>query len=158
MNFNGWIIWGFGATLLLSIVNTAAQGLGLTRMSLPFMLGSAVTRGHDRARVVGTVAHFAFGLLFALAYAAIFDSLGAAGLMRGAIIGFIHGAGALTVGMSLLPALHRGMASEQHGPTASRLLEPPGMLALHYGTSTPVVVMISHVLYGAILGTFYVPG
>jgi uncharacterized membrane protein YagU involved in acid resistance len=158
MNPGGWLLWGLGATLLLTLVLTGAQAMGLTRMSLPFLLGSVVTAGHDRARIVGTFLHFAVGLVFALGYVAVFDSLGNAGIWRGAVLGFVHGASALTIGMSLLPSMHRGMATEQHGPSASRLLEPPGMLALHYGVATPIVVMVSHVIYGAVLGAFYHPG
>jgi len=47
------------------------------------------------------------------------------------------------------------MASEQYGPTANRELEPPGFLALNYGISTPASVILSHALFGVILGGFY---
>jgi hypothetical protein len=47
------------------------------------------------------------------------------------------------------------MANEQHGPTVSKQLEPPGFLALHYGMQTPVTVIASHVVFGIILGAFY---
>ncbi|MFI5291161.1 MAG: hypothetical protein ACHQ17_15980, partial [Polyangia bacterium] len=67
----------------------------------------------------------------------------------------VHGGFLVTAGMQLLPALHPRMASEQRGPTVTRQLEPPGFLALHYGTRTPVSVVISHVVFGAILGAFY---
>ena len=47
------------------------------------------------------------------------------------------------------------MASEQHGPTPTRQLEPPGFLALNYGRRTPISVLVAHLVYGAILGAFY---
>jgi hypothetical protein len=51
------------------------------------------------------------------------------------------------------------MASEEQGPTVTRQLEPPGPLALHYGTSTPLFVVLGHAAYGIILGVLYkVPG
>jgi hypothetical protein len=34
------------------------------------------------------------------------------------------------------------------------LLEPPGFLILNYGRRTPLVTVIGHVLYGAIVGGF----
>ncbi len=34
-------------------------------------------------------------------------------------------------------------------------LEPPGFLALTYGYQTPASVLLAHLIYGAILGTFY---
>lgn len=46
------------------------------------------------------------------------------------------------------------MASEQQGPTVMRQLEPPGFLALNYGYQTPVSVLIAHLAYGIILGSF----
>jgi hypothetical protein len=48
------------------------------------------------------------------------------------------------------------MSSEEHGPTAAKQLEPPGFLALNYGVQTPVSVLAAHVLFGAVLGAFYV--
>jgi len=41
---------------------------------------------------------------------------------------------------------------EQHGPTVVRQLEPPGLLALHYGVRTPLSVRLSHAVFGTILG------
>ncbi len=49
----------------------------------------------------------------------------------------------------------RDRASEQQGPTVMRQLEPPGFLALNYGYQTPVSVLIAHLAYGVILGSFY---
>jgi hypothetical protein len=49
------------------------------------------------------------------------------------------------------------MASETSGPTVVRALEPPGFLALHYGSRTPISVVLAHAVFGAILGSFY-PG
>ena len=74
---------------------------------------------------------------------------------RGALIGLIHASFVLTAGMWLLPGLHPRMASEQHGPTLMRQLEPPGFLALNYGYQTPISVIISQVVFGIILGAFY---
>ena len=51
--------------------------------------------------------------------------------------------------------MHPRMASEQHGPTPTRQLEPPGFLALNYGRRTPISLLLAHLVYGAILGAFY---
>ena len=71
------------------------------------------------------------------------------------LIGICHGVFVLVVIMALLPGLHPRMASEQHGPEAQNLLEPPGFLALHYGVQTPLAILLSHAVFGAILGAFY---
>jgi hypothetical protein len=44
------------------------------------------------------------------------------------------------------------MASETEGPTVVRQLEPPGFMAMHYGWQTPISVVVSHVVFGVILG------
>jgi hypothetical protein len=35
------------------------------------------------------------------------------------------------------------------------LLEPPGFLMLNYGRRTPVVTVVLHVVYGALVGGFH---
>jgi len=155
MNWGNWLLWGFASTLVLTILGEGSQGLGLTRMSFPYMLGTIFTPDRDRAKLYGFAVHFLSGWLFSLIYIFIFQSLGAAGWWRGALIGLLQGLFVLTVIMSLMPGLHPRMASEQHGPEAQNMLEPPGFLALNYGVSTPVAVILSHIIFGVILGIFY---
>lgn len=155
MNWDSWLIWGFAATIVLSTISSATQGLGLTRMNLPYMLGTIFTPDRDRAKLYGFGIHVVAGWVFSLIYVLIFQALGAAGWWRGAIVGVAHAAFVLVVTMSLLPGLHPRMASEQHGPEAQNMLEPPGFLALHYGVQTPLAILLSHAVFGAILGAFY---
>jgi uncharacterized membrane protein YagU involved in acid resistance len=155
MNWSSWLIWGFAATIVLTTVSSAAQGIGLTRMNLPYMLGTIFTSDRDRAKLYGFGVHMAMGWAFSLIYVFLFQALGAAGWWRGAIIGLVHAFFVLVVMMALLPGVHPRMASEQHGPEAQNMLEPPGFLALHYGVQTPLSILLSHVIFGAILGMFY---
>lgn len=155
MNWTSWLLWGFLATIVLTTISSGTQGLGLTRMNFPYMLGSIFTPDRDRAKFYGFWAHVIAGLVFSLIYVWIFQSLGQAGWLRGMLIGICHGVFVLVVVMSLLPGLHPRMASEQHGPEAQNLLEPPGFLALHYGVQTPIAILVSHAVFGAILGAFY---
>jgi len=155
MNMRGLGLWGFVGTVVLTGLLSASQSLGLTRMNLPFMVGTLATPNRDRAKAVGFGLHFMNGWLFASVYIAAFQSWRRAGWWRGALIGMVHGLFVLVVAMPLLPAFHPRMASEQQGPTPTRQLEPPGFLALHYGRRTPISVMIAHIIYGSILGAFY---
>jgi hypothetical protein len=155
MNLHGIALAAFLATVALTTMMSASQGLGYTRMSIPFLVGTIFTPGRDRAMVVGVAVHFVNGLLFALVYAAAFETLGRATALLGAVGGFVHGAFVLTIGMVVLPGLHPHMVSEYYGPTPNRLLQPPGFLALHYGRGTPIVTLLAHVAYGAILGGVY---
>ncbi|HEY1808123.1 MAG TPA: hypothetical protein VGG42_06140 [Acidobacteriaceae bacterium] len=155
MNWASGLLWGFVATIALTTLSAGAQGLGLTRMSFPDVLGQAVTPGRDRAKVYGLLIHGALGLVYALIYAAIFESLHSARWWIGAVLGLAHAIFVLTVVMTVLPSVHPRMASDHYGPTAKRALEPPGFLALHYGVQTPLAIIVSHVVFGVILGAFY---
>lgn len=155
MNWSGWLLWGFLANIVLTTISSVAQGLGLTRMNLPYILGTVFSPQRDRAKLYGYFVHMAVGLMFSLVYVLIFQSIGAAGWWRGMVIGIVHALFVLTVVMSLLPGVHPRMASEQQGPEAHNMLEPPGFLALHYGARTPIAILLSHAVFGAMLGAFY---
>jgi hypothetical protein len=155
MNWASWLLWGFVATLLLTIVMAAGQGLGLTRISLPYLLGTMFTPSRDRAALLGLGIHIVNGWVFSLLYIAAFHAWGGSSWWSGGLIGLVHATFVLTVGVRLLPGLHPRMADEQHGPTVVRQLEPPGFLALNYGGQTPLAILLAHVLFGMILGAFY---
>lgn len=155
MNWGAIVLWGFVATIVLTTLMAGSQALGLTRMNVPFMLGTVFTANRDRAKLLGFGVHLINGWWLAVIYAAAFQSWGRANWWLGAGIGLVHASFVLAVVMPLLPGLHPRMASEQRGPTPTRLLEPPGFMALHYGRRTPISVVLSHVVYGAILGGFY---
>jgi uncharacterized membrane protein YagU involved in acid resistance len=157
MNWPSWFLWSFVATLALTSVMAGSQGLRLTRMNLPYMLGSIFTPNRDRANLIGFVVHLVNGWVFSLAYVAAFHSWGRATWWAGAAVGLVQAIFVLTVLVSLLPSIHPRMASEQKGPTVTRQLEPPGFLALNYGYQTALSVVVAHLIYGAILGAFYSP-
>ena len=61
MNWSSWLLWGFLATIVLTTISATTQGLGLTRMNFPYMLGSIFTPDRDRARFYGFWVHVAAG-------------------------------------------------------------------------------------------------
>ena len=155
MNWPSLLLAGLAGTLVLTTLEAGAQQLHLTRMSLPYLLGAAFTPSRDRARVVGFLVHLVNGQVVALLYAALFDALGVVSVGWGALIGLAHSAVVLLVVVPLLPALHPRIASVEQGPTGMRQIEPPGPLALHYGLTTPLMVVVAHVLFGMVLGRLY---
>jgi hypothetical protein len=155
MNWGGVLLWGFVGTVVLTTLMVGSQELGLTRMSLPYLLGTMLTPDRDQAKLVGTGMHLINGWLFALIYAAAFESWERATWWLGVGTGLVHALFVLVAAMPVLPAMHPRMASEASGPTPTRQLEPPGFLALHYGRRTPVAVVLAHLVYGGILGAFY---
>lgn len=152
--------WGtaagaFVGTLVLTTALRAAGEMRLTRMDLPFLLGTAVTVNRTRAKAVGYVMHFLNGEIFAFMYYAVFLAIGMAGWWLGALFGLLHGLFAGTALVSvLLPLVHPRMGSPLTSAPEVALLEPPGFLMLNYGPSTPVVTVLAHIGYGAIVGGF----
>jgi hypothetical protein len=155
MNWMSLAVWGFAATVVLTSLLASTRAVGWTRMDIPFLLGTAFSTKRDQAKWIGALVHLMNGWLFAIVYVAAFESVGLATAWFGAMIGFVHSLFVLTVGMTVLPSLHPRMADEEDGPSPTRMLEPPGFLALHYGRQTPFATVVSHLIYGGILGHFY---
>jgi len=158
MSWTSWLLWGFASTVVLTTLLAVSQGVGLTRMNIPYLLGTLVTPDRDRARLVGIAVHVVNGWLFSLVYVAAFHLTGGPAWWKGALIGAVHAIAVLAVALPALPALHPRMASETAGPTVVRQLEPPGFFALHYGRQTPLSVLAAHVVFGVMLGALYRPG
>ena len=55
-----YVLWGFAATAILAAILASCQGLGLTRMSMPFILGTMITPDRDRAMLWGTLWSYNF--------------------------------------------------------------------------------------------------
>ncbi|MDQ6802697.1 MAG: hypothetical protein M3041_17985 [Acidobacteriota bacterium] len=156
MNLPSILLWGFAATVVLTALTIAAQSLGLTRIDIPFILGTMLTADRDRAKFIGLVVHLINGWVFALVYGLFFENVDRATWWFGALIGVVQGVIVVVAFLPLLPGIHPRMVSDFRGPEPTRLLEPPGFLATNYGRMTPVVTIVAHAIYGAIIGAFYV--
>lgn len=157
MDWSGWGVYGLVATAFLTAVMIAFQLTGHTRLDIPLMLGTILTADPDRARFTGFFLHLGMGQLFALFYGAAFSTFGRSGWGLGLLFGLAHAVVALTVLVPLLPSIHPRMATERAGPSTVATLEPPGLLALNYGWSTPLVAIAAHAVYGAVLGLVLQP-
>jgi len=155
MSVWGAIAGGFVGTLLLTTGLVAASELRLTRVDLPFLLGTMLVADRTRAKALGYLLHFVAGLIFALIYYAVFTAIDESGWLLGGMFGVLHGTFAATalVGI-LLPVVHPRMGTSDTAADSSPLLEPPGFLMLNYGRSTPLVTVLVHVIYGTIVGGF----
>jgi uncharacterized membrane protein YagU involved in acid resistance len=120
-------------------------------MSLPYLLGTMFTEDRDRAKLLGVLVHLLNGWIFSLVYFGVFAAVGRASLALGALVGAAHGIFVAAVGLPLLPAFHPRVARPQAGPTAERRLEPPGFFGENYGWSTGAVIVLAHVVFGALL-------
>jgi hypothetical protein len=154
------VIWGALAggvvgTLVLTTALRAASELHLTRIDLPFILGTAVSADRGHAKAIGYLLHFVFGVVFALGYYVVFLAIDQVGWWLGALLGLLHGLFAATALVNiLLPVVHPRMATFLTAAGETPLIESPGFLMLNYGRSTPVVTLAAHAAYGAIVGGF----
>lgn len=155
MSVAGALAGGFVGTIVLTTALRISQEIGLTRMDIPLLLGTMFSADRTRANVYGYAFHFANGLLFALAYAAVFFAVGRAGWLFGAILGVVHAsfAGGALVNI-LLPAVHPRMGTRWSDARDTPSLEPPGFMLRNYGRHTALATIVAHLAYGAIVGGF----
>jgi hypothetical protein len=155
MTLWGALAGGAVGTIVLSSGLRLAQEMGWTRMDLPLLLGTIFTDRRGLASVVGYAIHFSNGLLFALAYYAVFRAVDQAGWLFGAVLGLVHAAlaGGVLVTV-LLPSVHPRMGTAWSDAEETPLLEPPGFLLMNYGRRTVIWNVGLHIAYGAIVGGF----
>jgi hypothetical protein len=155
MSVWGALVGGFLGTVILTTTLRAASELRLTRMDIPFLLGTAFSDDRRRAKAIGYALHFLFGLVFALMYWVAFRVLGESSWWLGGLFGLVHFAfaGSALVNV-LLPVVHPRMGTHATSARSTPLLEPPGFMLMNYGRQTPLVALFAHVAYGVIVGAF----
>jgi hypothetical protein len=147
------LVAGAIGTMVLTTLVRAGSELGLTRMDLAFLLGSAFTENRTRAKALGYVCHFVLGALFAFGYTAIFVVVGRSSWWLGSIVGAFHALFVSTVLVNVfLPAVHPRMGTPDTAANEVALIEPPGFLMLNYGRNTFLLNFVAHIVYGAIVG------
>ena len=144
MSIWGALAGGFVGTLVLTSGLRACSELDLTRMDLPFLLGTAFTTDRTRAKAVGYAAPLRLrpalrARLLRLVLAPSERRAGGSGRFSASLHALFAGTALVNV---LLPPVHPRMGTATTAADASPLLEPPGFLLLNYGASTPVVTLV----------------
>jgi hypothetical protein len=159
MNVWSALAGGTMGTLALTTMLAGASHLGFTRIDLPFLLGTAFSTDRPRARVIGFGLHLVAGLLFSLGYYAMFVAVGGSSWWLGALFGLGHALFASTwLVNTFLQLVHPLMGTPWTAAHETPLLEPPGFMLLNYGMATPIVTVLAHLVYGAIIGAFVAAG
>ena len=155
MTFWGTLAGGLVGTVVLTSGLRIAQEVGMTRMDIPLLLGTAFTENRSRANVIGYGLHFVNGLIFAVLYYAVFRAVDHAGWLIGLGLGAVHAmfAGGALLGV-LLPAVHPRMGTPWTDAEDTPLLEPPGFMLVNYGRSTMAITLVLQLAFGAIVGAF----
>lgn len=144
---------GFVGALAMVIITRAATEMGLTRMDLPFLLGTVVSEDRRKAKAIGYLFHLLFGMLFAVVYWAFFEIIGRSAWWMGALAGAFQALFISTILVNeLLPVIHPRMATFDTAANQFALIEPPGFLMRNYGRNTFLVTLAAHMAYGAIVG------
>jgi len=151
----GIFLWGLVATIIMTTIMQGSLGMGFSRLSLPFLVGTFFTSNRRWASVIGILCYLGGGWFFATLYFILFLRIGEANAWLGALIGLVHGVFLLVVILPLLPEVHPRLASEYDGPSEGQRLEPPGFMGLNYGYRTPLVTLVAHTAYGALLGALF---
>ena len=95
------------------------------------------------------------GEVFAFIYFGVFVAIDHNGWWLGALFGLLHGiVSSSALITQLLPVIHPRMGTPLSAADSNPLIEPPGFLVLNYGRRTPLVTLLAHVAYGAIVGGF----
>lgn len=155
MDFSGIFIWGFLASVVMVLVESAGLWFGWSRLSTPIILGSVVCADRDRAALLGAAVHLCVGWVFAGAYAIVFWKAGHATWWGGGLLGVVHALFFLGILLPTISAVHPRMADTRAGPEPSRALQAPGFLGLQYGRGTLVVSLVAHAVFGTTFGWLY---
>jgi hypothetical protein len=144
----GAIVWGVVAAVAFALVAMMGRTVGMTRMDLLDLLGSLVAAPRTAAsQGLGAVVHLANGAVLAIAwaYGTALGGLSAnvwTGLAWGAVLWVLALLMLSTIG-SVHPAIRAGRQDD------------PGLAATNFGPMTPAGILVSHLVWGAVLGLGY---
>jgi hypothetical protein len=146
------ILWGAVATAAMTGIMQGANGIGLSRLSIPFMVGAIFSGDRRVATIVGFIVYALGGWIFAFIYFMVLTSLNLLTWWAGGLVGLLHGLLLLVAALPLFPLIHPRMTSDFDAPVARPVLEPPGFLGLNYGEGTPLTMLLAQGIYGVLIG------
>lgn len=146
MSWSATIWAGFVASVLAACVFWLFRTFNLTLFSPTTQIGCLFSEEPKVpvTETVGLVLYLGLGMtVVAAVYAALIRMLGGSGWDAGVVVGAVHGA----LAVAALPLMGRASRCVRKGR-----IPHPGMLGLNWGTSTPAVVVLGHMVYGGVLG------
>jgi hypothetical protein len=114
------VLWGLVATTAMAAILQLSQGLGLSRMSLTFLMGSAFSGDRSVATILGFVLYIIGGWLFAFLYFLFFTSIGIYTWLVGSILGLSSFASS-RCSRSSIPEWRRNTTASPISASLSRL-------------------------------------
>ena len=158
-HWGAWALWSLIGSAVMATLLEGAQLLGISRLSLPFLMGTMATEDRRWAMILGYTAYLIGGFLFGLLYALVMGAFPAASvwayILAGVLTGLVHGLFLVTVALPLWPNIHPRLTSDYDGPEALIRMEPPGPFGTNYGFATPGVAVGAQTLFGLLMGIGY---
>lgn len=148
ISWAGAIVWGIVATAVFTVFSMIGKAVGMTRMDLLDLLGSAVAPPHTtQAKAVGAAMHHMNGAILGVSWAyaarlAGLDLRWPSALAWGAVLWVLA-----MLMMSALGAVHPAI---RRGEQAD-----PGVAATNFGVMTPVGSLMGHLVWALVLGLLY---
>ncbi len=137
MNILGSIVAGLLGTLVMTVLMYMAPRMGMPKMDIIGMLGTMFTASEGSARVLGTLAHFMMGVIFAIIYALLWSfGIGSPTWLWGLIFGAVHGVVAIVM-MPMMTKMHP---------------RPPQMDS---GALMMVGLLMGHLVFGLVVALTY---
>jgi len=148
LNWNRAINAGFRGAAAMTVLMVVLRTLGVSSMNLETMLGSMVTSTPDFGSWgLGFLIHLIAGGVFGIVYGFIMESLGRTGWSVGVGIAAVH---------SVLSGLALPLIGAMHPLVRSGRMAAPGLFASSLGGTAVVLFIALHLLFGAIVGSYYV--
>jgi hypothetical protein len=139
------VVGGLVGTAALTVVLLWGPAIGSPSLNLPLWDGTFFTLNLGLAVLIGYICHFGIGVGLALVYQRHWLSgFRGEGWLKGALYGAVVWAALVLVGLPLFDWLDPLVANG--------LLPAPGFLALALGPAAPIMLLIAHLVYGALVG------
>ena len=137
MNYVAVIIAGLAGTVAMTILMYLAPLMGMPKLDIIAMLGTMFTSNNTVSTIIGVMAHFMMGVVFAFIYVLLWSfGIGSPTWMWGLIFGAVHG---------LMVYLIMPMINRMH----THPVEMEG------GTKLAVGKLMVHMLYGLVVALVY---
>lgn len=148
ISWAGTIVWGIVATIVFTLFSLMGKAMGMSRMDLLDLLGSAlVAPGTGAAKILGAAIHHMNGAILAVAWA-----YGA--VLLGVKADWISAA-LWAVVLWVLALLMMTTIGSVHPAIRDGRQDDPGAAATNFGKMTPVGSLMGHLIYGIALGLAY---
>jgi hypothetical protein len=146
MNVIGAVVAGILGTVVISMMMAFGPRMGMPKMDIVGMLATMFDPQGNRT--LGWIIHFMMGIIFSLAYAALWAvGIGSPTLLWGLVFGGVHWLFA-GLAMGAVPVAHAGIKEGTVQAPGVFMLNQDGLMAFVGG-------LMGHMLFGLVVALVY---